>query len=64
MSGIRLTDTHNGYRVFRIDTLNKMTLTADSMAYASEIIEQISLKKLAYAEVSVDIIYTEYSLSK
>lgn len=64
ISGIKLTDAHNGYRVFKFSTLSQLHLTADSMAYASEIIEQVAQKKLSYAEVSVDIIYTDYSISK
>jgi hypothetical protein len=50
--------------VLRSATLRKIRLTADSMAYASEITEQVAQNNLAYGEVSVEIIYTEYSLSK
>jgi len=64
VSGVKLTDAHNGYRVFRNSALYKIHLTADSMAYASEITEQVSQNNLAYGEVSVDIIYTDYSLAK
>ncbi len=34
------------------------------MWHASEIIDIISAKKLRYKEVPVDILYTEYSISK
>lgn len=64
LSWIKLSDAHNWYRVFRLATLQKIRLTADSMAYASEITEQVAQNHLAYGEVSVEIIYTEYSLSK
>ena len=64
MSGITLSDAHNGYRVFRPSALQKIHLTADSMAYASELIEQIAQYKISYAEVPVHILYTEYSLAK
>lgn len=64
MSGITLSDAHNGYRVFRASALKKIQLTADSMAYASELIEQIAVHKLHYAEVPVHILYTSYSLKK
>ena len=64
MSGIRLSDAHNGYRVFRSSAIKKIFLTADTMAYASELIEQVSLYKMLYAEVSVDILYSEYSIAK
>lgn len=64
MSGARLTDSHNGYRAFQKSTLSKIHLTADSMAYASEMIEQIMKQGIAYAEVPVHILYSEYSLWK
>lgn len=64
MSGITLSDAHNGYRVFRSSALKKIHLTADTMAYASELIEQIAVHKMHYAEVPVHILYTSYSLKK
>lgn len=64
MTGITLSDAHNGYRVFRPSALQKIQLTADSMAYASELIELVAQHKVSYAEVPVDILYSEYSLAK
>jgi hypothetical protein len=34
------------------------------MEHASEILEQIAIKKLQYKEIPVTITYTEYSLKK
>ena len=64
ISWAKLTDSHNGYRVFRSSAIEKIHLTADSMAYASEIIEQIMQKKIPHGEIPVNIIYTDYSLAK
>ncbi|ATU05900.1 hypothetical protein BKN14_00010 [Candidatus Gracilibacteria bacterium HOT-871] len=64
VSGIYLTDTHNGLRGFRFETIKKIHLKMDSMAYASELIEEIRKKKIKYAEVFVVIKYTDYSLGK
>lgn len=36
----------------------------DDMSYASEMIDIIANKKIIFTEVPVNIIYTEYSLSK
>ena len=44
--------------------LKKIHLKMDSMAYASELIEEIRKKKIKYAEVFVVIKYTDYSLWK
>ena len=40
MSGAKLTDPHNGFRLIKAETLSNITLTADTMAYASELIDQ------------------------
>lgn len=64
MSGIWLTDTHNGFRAFSRSAAQKITITENRMAHASEILHQISYLKLRYIEVPVTIYYTEYSLKK
>lgn len=64
VSHLKLTDSHNGYRVFRLQTLEKIKLSIDDMSYASEMIDIIASKKIKFKEVPVDIIYTDYSLSK
>lgn len=64
MSWAKLTDSHNWYRMFRISAVRKIHLTADSMAYASELIEEIMKKNIPHGEIPVNIEYTKYSLSK
>lgn len=64
ISNIKLTDSHNGYRVIRKEALDKIRLTMDGMEYASELIENIYVHNLKFSEVPVDILYTEYSLRK
>lgn len=64
VSHIKLTDSHNGFRVLRQDVIKNIKLTIDGMWYASEMIDIISEKKIAFREVPVNIIYTDYSRSK
>lgn len=64
ISNIHLSDTHNGYRVIRKRALETIRITQDGMTHASEIIDIVSTEKLAYKEVPVNIVYTEYSLAK
>ena len=59
-----LTDTHNGLRAFSISAAQKIKITSNRMAHASQILNQISEKKISYKEIPVNIHYTEYSLSK
>ncbi len=64
VSNIKLTDSHNGYRVFRTKTLDKIRLTIDWMWHSSEIVDIISTKNIKFMEVPVNIKYTDYSLKK
>lgn len=64
LSWVWLTDSHNWYRVFTYKFIKNVSLSMDGMAYASELVEKIKKQKLQYAEVPVNIKYTEYSLSK
>jgi glycosyltransferase involved in cell wall biosynthesis len=63
-TGIKMTDAHNGLRVFRADAAKKIKITQNRMAHASEIIEQIAINNLKMIEVPVTIVYSEYSLAK
>lgn len=63
-SGLKLTDTHNGLRVFNRKVADEMQITLPDMAHASEILEIISEKKYKYKEIPVTIEYTDYSRAK
>lgn len=63
-SGIKLTDAHNGFRVFGRKAIEKIEITENRMAHASEIIFQIKKHKLRWKEVGVHVSYTEYSKKK
>jgi polyprenyl-phospho-N-acetylgalactosaminyl synthase len=63
-TGLNLTDTHNGFQVWRVGALAKIKLDQDRMAHASQILNEISRLKLRYCEVPVTIKYTEYSQKK
>lgn len=63
-SEIKLTDTHNGFRALSNRALNKIEITQNRMAHASEIIDQIKTKELSYVEVPVTVKYDDYSKAK
>ena len=62
--GIRLTDAHNGLRVFTRAAAQRLNITQNRMAHASEIVQQIARLRLRYVEHPVTIVYTEYSKKK
>jgi glycosyltransferase involved in cell wall biosynthesis len=62
--GIRLTDAHNGLRVFTRETAERLRIRQDGMEHASEIVGQIRTLRLRHVEVPVSVRYTEYSRAK
>lgn len=64
VTGLRITDTHNGFRAMTAETARKLDLHQNRMAHASEILFWIAREKLRYREIAVTIQYTEYSISK
>lgn len=62
-SGIRLTDSQNGFRAFSRDAAERLKITQDGMAHASEILDKIIELNLRYVEVPVTVHYTDHSLS-
>ena len=63
-TGLKLTDTHNGFQAWTMEALNRIILIQDRFAYASEVLEQIAKHGLKYCEMPVTITYSEYSKRK
>lgn len=59
-----LTDAHNGLRAFNKKVANELNLRMNGMSHASEFVSTMDEKKWRVAEEPVDILYTEYSMSK
>jgi glycosyltransferase involved in cell wall biosynthesis len=64
VSGIRLTDTHNGLRAFSRHAAQRIRINQDRMAHASEILDRIRGAGLRYREVPVTIHYSDETRSK
>lgn len=63
-SGTRVTDAHNGIRLFTEKAAQRIHITQNRMAHASEILDQIGKSGLTLVEAPVTIVYTSYSLQK
>lgn len=59
-----LSDAHNGLRVFNRTVAEQMNIRMNGMSHASELVSMIAEKGWRVAEQPVDILYTEYSMSK
>jgi glycosyltransferase involved in cell wall biosynthesis len=64
VSGIRVTDTHNGLRALSRRAAQRIRITQDRMAHASEILDRICQEQLPFCEVPVTIRYSEATLAK
>lgn len=62
--GVRMTDAHNGFRALSRTAAKQIRITADRMAHASEIVEEVHRLKLRYQEVPVVIRYTNETLKR
>jgi len=63
-TGLKLTDAHNGLRVFNRHVAENLKITMPDMAHASEIIHRIAEEGFKYKEMPVTITYTDYSKAK
>ena len=59
-----LTDAHNGLRAFNRTVAEEMNIRMNGMSHASEIVSMIDKHGWRVDEEPVDILYTEYSMSK
>jgi len=64
VTGVTLTDAHNGLKAYKISTIKKLELQFSSYSYESELITQVARKKIDYKEMPTDIKYTSYSIKK
>ncbi len=64
VSGVKLSDAHNGLRGFSRAAMRKLDCREDGMAYASEVVDRIGKLGLRYREVPVTVSYSAYSMGK
>jgi hypothetical protein len=62
--GLKLSDTHNGLRVFNRHVAETINLEVSRMAHATEIIYKIRDNAYNYSEFPTTINYTDYSVKK
>jgi len=64
LTGLWLSDAHNGARAFTRRAATQIQLREDSFAHASEILAQVRAQGLRYVEKPTRIRYTDYSQVK
>jgi polyprenyl-phospho-N-acetylgalactosaminyl synthase len=63
-SRIRVSDTHNGLRAFSREAAQRLHLTQDRMAHASEILDRVHQQRMKFVEVPVTVRYFQETLAK
>lgn len=63
-SGLKFTDVYNGLRALNQTALQKINITQNRLAHASEILDKIKTYHLRFIEVPVTVKYTDYSKQK
>jgi glycosyltransferase involved in cell wall biosynthesis len=61
---LKLTDAHNGLRLFNRPSAEALRITQNRMAHASEIVGWLARSKWKVVESPVTVVYTEYSKGK
>ena len=64
ITGMELTDVHNGFRALSRQAALNIIIRQDRMAHASDIIHEIARLKLKFKEIPVTVKYTDYSKTK
>ncbi len=64
LTGVKLTDAHNGFRAMNRTAGACMKIRENRMAHASEILILVRKNKLRYTECATHIVYSDYSKQK
>jgi glycosyltransferase involved in cell wall biosynthesis len=64
ITGLALSDAHNGFRAFSHRALSQVQIRENRMAHATEITRQISRERLSVVEVPVSVRYSGETLAK
>ena len=63
LTGLKLTDTHNGLKAFNRSTLKYFVFNTDNYAFESELIRIVHKYNLSFSELPSHVRYTEYSIN-
>ena len=64
MTGMLLSDTHNGFRAMSRRALQRVQLQENGFAHATEIMQRVREGGMRYVEVPITVSYSEYSQQK
>ena len=62
--GLWVSDSQSGFRAYSRHAVDLINTRTDRYEYDSEVIREIYLHKLRYAQIPIEVRYTEYSMGK
>jgi glycosyltransferase involved in cell wall biosynthesis len=62
--GLWVTDSQSGFRAYSRKAMGLIDTRTDRYEYDSEVIREIKRNKLKYAEIPIEVRYTDYSMNK
>ncbi len=64
LSGIYLTDSQSGFKIFSARALEHITITANGFEFCSEIVREVAAERLTFCEFPIKVYYSEETLAK
>lgn len=64
LSGVNLSDAHNGLKAIKVNCIGKLDITIDRFGFESQIIHSVGKNNISYKELPTNIKYTDYSRKK
>ena len=64
ITGMELTDSHNGLKAFKIQALESLSTNLYRSAFETELVLNVSKNNISYKELPATVHYTDYSMKK
>lgn len=64
LSGIYLSDSQSGFKIFSAKALDHITITANGFEFCSEIVREVAAENITYCEFPIKVYYSQETLAK
>lgn len=64
LSGIYLSDSQSGFKIFSVKALDHITITANGFEFCSEIVREVAAENITFCEFPIKVYYSQETLAK
>lgn len=64
LSGIYLSDSQSGFKIFSAKALDHITITANGFEFCSEIVREVAAENINFCEFPIKVYYSQETLAK